>query len=168
VDIKQSSPTTTCSASVPAEYGGLGGSFPHLRQGRRRSRESVRVLVADHRGSGTRRAPDSDRRTDEQKRRWIPDLARRRRIAAYALTEPVRFGRRRLDAPKARRDGDTTCLMVEDLDHQRQRRRRGDVFAVKRPTKAAHLRFRGRKGTPGFTVGKLEKRWASAGRRRSP
>jgi short-chain 2-methylacyl-CoA dehydrogenase len=73
----------------PEEYGGSGGDFLTLClaiEELARVDSSVAVTVAAHTGLGT--MPIVAHGDDEQKRRWVPDLASGRRLAAFGLTEP--------------------------------------------------------------------------------
>src|ERR1700738_3837655 len=104
---------------------------------------------------------------EEQKRRWLPDLASGKKLAAYALTEPGSGS----DAAgsmrtRARRDGDDYVLdgskiwitngSVADVT---------TVFAVTDPAKGPNgiSAFVLEKGMPGFNVGKLEKKMGIRG-----
>jgi alkylation response protein AidB-like acyl-CoA dehydrogenase len=151
----------------PAEYGGLGGSFVTyvkvVEEVAKACASSSLIIAVQELGA----LPILIGGTDEQKRRWIPDLASGAKIAAYALTEPGSGS----DAAgsmrtKARRDGDDYVLdgskiwitngSVADIV---------TVFAVNDPTKGPNgiSAFVVEKGTPGFTVGKLEKKMGIRG-----
>ncbi len=151
----------------PAEYGGLGGSFVTyvkvVEEVSKACASSALIIAVQELGA----LPILIGGTDEQKRRWIPDLASGAKIAAYALTEPGSgsdaAGSMRM---KARRDGDAYVLdgskiwitngSVADVV---------TVFAVSDPSKGANgiSAFVVEKGTPGFTVGKLEKKMGIRG-----
>jgi alkylation response protein AidB-like acyl-CoA dehydrogenase len=151
----------------PAEYGGLGGSFVTyvkvVEEVAKACASSSLIIAVQELGA----LPILIGGTDEQKRRWIPDLASGATIAAYALTEPGSGS----DAAgsmrtKARRDGDDYVLdgskiwitngSVADIV---------TVFAVTDPAKGPNgiSAFVVEKGTPGFTVGKLEKKMGIRG-----
>jgi alkylation response protein AidB-like acyl-CoA dehydrogenase len=151
----------------PAEYGGLGGSFVTyvkvVEEVSKACASSALIIAVQELGA----LPILIGGTDEQKRRWIPDLASGAKIAAYALTEPGSGS----DAAgsmrtKARRDGDDYVLdgskiwitngSVADVV---------TVFAVTDPKKGPNGigAFVVEKGTPGFTVGKLEKKMGIRG-----
>jgi alkylation response protein AidB-like acyl-CoA dehydrogenase len=72
----------------PAEYGGLSGSALTLtvaiEEVARVCATSALILAVQALGG----YPIMLAGTDEQKRRWLPDLASGRRLGAYALTEP--------------------------------------------------------------------------------
>ncbi len=151
----------------PAEYGGLGGSFVTyvkvVEEVSKACASSALIIAVQELGA----LPILIGGTDEQKRRWIPDLAGGAKIAAYALTEPGSGS----DAAgsmrtKARRDGDDYVLdgskiwitngSVADVV---------TVFAVTDPAKGPNgiSAFVVEKDTPGFIVGKLEKKMGIRG-----
>jgi alkylation response protein AidB-like acyl-CoA dehydrogenase len=151
----------------PAEYGGLGGSFltyvKVVEEVSKACASSALIIAVQELGA----LPILIGGSAEQKRRWIPDLASGAKIAAYALTEPGSGS----DAAgsmrtKARRDGDDYVLdgtkiwitngSVADVV---------TVFAVTDPSKGPNgiSAFVVEKGTPGFKVGKLEKKMGIRG-----
>ena len=74
---------------VPAEYGGAGMDFLSyvlLLEEISRADAGVGVTLAVHTSAGT--LPILMYGDDEQKTRWVPDLARGERIGCFALTEP--------------------------------------------------------------------------------
>jgi short-chain 2-methylacyl-CoA dehydrogenase len=74
---------------VPAEYEGGGGdtvSYALAIEELTRIDSSVAITVAAHTSLGT--MPILLFGTEEQKRRWLPDLASGRKLAAFGLTEP--------------------------------------------------------------------------------
>lgn len=73
---------------IPEEYGGAGGdtlSYAIAIEELTRVDSSVAITVAAHTSLGT--MPILMFGTEEQKRRWLPDLASGRRLAAFGLTE---------------------------------------------------------------------------------
>jgi short/branched chain acyl-CoA dehydrogenase len=74
---------------VPAEYeGGVGDTVSYALAIEELTRidSSVAITVAAHTSLGT--MPILLFGTEEQKRRWLPDLASGRKLAAFGLTEP--------------------------------------------------------------------------------
>ncbi|MFO7572512.1 MAG: acyl-CoA dehydrogenase family protein [Gaiellaceae bacterium] len=74
---------------LPERYGGAGGdtlSYAIAIEELTRIDSSVAITVAAHTSLGT--MPILLYGTDEQKERWLPDLASGRRLAAFGLTEP--------------------------------------------------------------------------------
>jgi alkylation response protein AidB-like acyl-CoA dehydrogenase len=75
---------------VPEEYGGAGMDFLSyvlLLEELSRADAGVGVTLAVHTSAGT--LPILEYGTEEQKERWIPDLARGAKIGCFALTEPT-------------------------------------------------------------------------------
>ena len=74
---------------IPEEHGGGGGdtvSYALAIEELTRIDSSVAITVAAHTSLGT--MPIHLFGTDEQKERWLPDLASGRKLAAFGLTEP--------------------------------------------------------------------------------
>jgi short/branched chain acyl-CoA dehydrogenase len=74
---------------IPEEYEGAGGdtmSYALAIEELTRIDSSVAITVAAHTSLGT--MPILLFGSDEQKTRWLPDLASGRRLAAFGLTEP--------------------------------------------------------------------------------
>jgi short-chain 2-methylacyl-CoA dehydrogenase len=74
---------------IPEEYGGAGGdtvSYAIAIEELTRIDSSVAITVAAHTSLGT--MPILLFGNDEQKERWLPDLASGTRLAAFGLTEP--------------------------------------------------------------------------------
>ncbi len=152
---------------VPAEYGGLGGSFVTyvkvVEEVAKACASSALLIAVQELGA----LPIMIGGTDEQKRRWLPDLASGKKLAAYALTEPG-SGSDAAGSMRTRavRDGDDYVLdgskiwitngSVADIT---------TVFAVTDATKGPNgiSAFVLEKGTPGFNVGKLEKKMGIRG-----
>jgi short-chain 2-methylacyl-CoA dehydrogenase len=73
---------------IPEQYGGAGGdtvSYAIAIEELTRVDSSVAITVAAHTSLGT--MPILLYGTDEQRNRWVPDLASGRRLAAFGLTE---------------------------------------------------------------------------------
>ncbi len=151
----------------PAEYGGLGGSFVTyvkvVEEVAKACASSALMIAVQELGA----LPIIIGGSEEQKQRWLPSLASGEKLAAYALTEPGSGS----DAAgsmrtTARRDGDDYVLdgtkiwitngSVADIV---------TVFAVTDSTKGPNgiSAFVVEKGTPGFNVGKLEKKMGIKG-----
>src|SRR6187431_2733415 len=75
--------------TIPEEYGGAGTdtlSYAIAVEELTRIDSSVAITVAAHHSLGT--LPIYYFGSDEQKERWLPDLASGRKLAAFGLTEP--------------------------------------------------------------------------------
>ena len=75
--------------TIPEEYGGAGTdtvSYAIAVEELTRIDSSVAITVAAHHSLGT--LPIYSFGDEEQRRRWLPDLASGRKLAAFGLTEP--------------------------------------------------------------------------------
>ena len=75
--------------TIPEEYGGAGTdtlSYAIAIEELTRVDSSVAITVAAHHSLGT--LPIYSFGTEEQRRRWLPDLASGKKLAAFGLTEP--------------------------------------------------------------------------------
>jgi alkylation response protein AidB-like acyl-CoA dehydrogenase len=75
--------------TIPEEYGGAGAdtvSYAIVVEELTRIDSSVAITVAAHHSLGT--LPIYYFGDEEQKQRWLPDLASGRKLAAFGLTEP--------------------------------------------------------------------------------
>lgn len=151
----------------PAEYGGLGGTFATyvrvVEEVSKACASSALIIAVQELGA----LPILIAGNEEQKRRFLPKLASGEWIAAYALTE-AGSGSDAAGSMRAtaRRDGDSYIIdgskiwitqgSVADIV---------TVFAVTDATKgpAGISAFVVEKGTPGFSVGKLEKKMGIRG-----
>ncbi|HEU4919196.1 MAG TPA: acyl-CoA dehydrogenase family protein [Candidatus Limnocylindrales bacterium] len=146
----------------PAEYGGLGGELLTvclaIEQISRACATSGLILAVHELGA----LPILLAGTDEQKQRWLPDLAAGRTLIAFALTEAEAGSDPTATRTRARRDGDdwiidgakrfisqgsvadlVTVFAVTADDADTSRHRRLTCFVVE-------------KGTPGFGVERIE------------
>src|SRR5699024_2399323 len=74
---------------VPEEYGGMGGDYFALALALEQlGRVDQSVAITLEAGVGLGMMPIFKFGTEEQKRRWLPDLASARRLAGFGLTEP--------------------------------------------------------------------------------
>jgi alkylation response protein AidB-like acyl-CoA dehydrogenase len=151
----------------PAEYGGLGGTFRTyvkvVEEVAKACATSALIIAVQELGA----LPILIGGSAEQKQRFIPKLASGEWVAAYALTEAGSgsdaAGSMRM---RARREGDEYVLdgtkiwitqgSIADIV---------TVFAVTDPERGANgiSAFVVEKGTPGFAVGKLEKKMGIRG-----
>jgi alkylation response protein AidB-like acyl-CoA dehydrogenase len=152
---------------IPSEYGGLGGTFQTyvkvVEEVAKACASSALIIAVQELGA----LPLLIAGSEEQKRRYLPKLASGEWTGAYALTEAGSgsdaAGSMRMTATN---DGDTYVLdgskiwitqgSIADLVA---------VFAVTDASKGPNgiSAFLVEKGTPGFTVGKLEKKMGIRG-----
>ncbi|WP_027086021.1 acyl-CoA dehydrogenase family protein [Cohnella panacarvi] len=151
-------------ADVPEAYGGLGLDkvSTTLLSETLSPASSFALTIGAHTGIGT--LPIVFFGTDEQKERWLPDLAAGTRIAAYCLTEPGSGS----DALGAR----TTATLSEDGAHYVLNGSKqyitnagfADVFIVYAKVDGAHFSaFIVERDTPGFSVGPEERKMGIKG-----
>ncbi|MEA2622108.1 MAG: hypothetical protein QOH61_1018, partial [Chloroflexota bacterium] len=147
----------------PAEYGGLGADLLTLCvavEQLSRACATTGLILAVHELGST---PLLLAGTDEQKQRWIPDLAAGKALVAYALTEAEAGSDAAALRTRAVRDGDAWRI-----DGSKRFISQGSVaklvavFALTDPDPEAvkayrHLTcFYVEQGMPGFGAGKLE------------
>jgi alkylation response protein AidB-like acyl-CoA dehydrogenase len=152
---------------IPAEYGGLGGTFltyvKVVEEIAKACASSSLIVAVQELGM----LPIMIAGSEEQKQRFLPKVASGEHLAAYALTE-VSSGSDALGSMRTRavRSGDDYVL-----DGQKIWITNGSVadvicvFAVTDPDAGSRgvSAFVVEKGTPGFTVGKKEKKMGIRG-----
>ncbi len=152
---------------IPTEYGGLGGTFVTyvkvVEEIAKACASSSLIVAVQELGM----LPIMIAGSDEQKRRFLPKIASGEHLAAYALTE-VSSGSDALGSMRTRavRKGDSYSLTGQKIWITN-----GSVadvvcvFAVTDPEAGSRgvSAFVVEKGTPGFTVGKKEKKMGIRG-----
>ena len=152
---------------IPTEYGGLGGTFVTyvkvVEEIAKACASSSLIVAVQELGM----LPILIGGSDEQKKRFLPDIASGKKIAAYALTE-VSSGSDALGSMKTRaeRKGDNYLLTGQKIWITN-----GSVadvvcvFAVTDPAAGSRgvSAFVVEKGSKGFTVGKKEKKMGIRG-----
>lgn len=147
--------------SIPEEYGGLGGGvFEQALVVEELSRACAGVATS-YAASGLGTVPILLFGTEEQKRRYLPDLAAGKKLAAFALTEAHAGSDAAQQRTRAVREGDSYVLNgmkswitnggVADVY---------TVIAMTDPAKGSRgaSAFLVEKGTPGFRIGRKEKK----------
>ena len=137
---------------IPEEYGGAGGdtvSYALAIEELTRIDSSVAITVAAHTSLGT--MPIYLFGSEEQKQRWLPDLASGAKLAAFGLTEPGAGS----DAGNARttaelRDGKLGRQRLEDVHHQRRHRHHLGRVADRPHGRGRDLEHRGRERDAGL------------------
>lgn len=150
-----------CGVYIPEEYGGLGGGvFEQVLVVEELSRACSGVAVS-YAATGLGTFPILMFGTEEQKRKYLPDIAAGKRLAAFALTEA--------NAGSDAGGIETTAVLDGDhyvLNGTKQWITNGgeaEVYTViamtdrKKGPRGATA-FIVEKGTPGFTFGKKEKK----------
>lgn len=148
-------------AAMPEEYGGAGLDLLSfcliVEEISRVCASSSQVAVVQELGS----LPIIIGGDDELKRRFLPDLASGKKIAAYALTEPNAGSDVRSLKTRAERVGDSYVLNGQKMFISNGGV--ADVYSVFAQTEKGITAFVVEKGTPGFEVGKLEKKMGIKG-----
>ncbi len=101
---------------LPVKYGGAGMDYISLglvAEGLEWADSSVRETVAVH--LALHAMPIFQWGTEEQKRRWLPDLATGRKLACFGLTEPGAGSDVAGMSSRARREGDVYILNGEKM-----------------------------------------------------
>lgn len=146
---------------VPEEYGGLGGGvFEQCLVVEELSRACGAVAVS-YAASALGGFPILLFGTDEQKRKYMPDIASGARLAAFALTEPGAGSDASSIRTTATRDGDYYILNgTKQWITSGGEAEIYTVIATVDPSKGARgmTAFIVEKGTPGFEFGKKEKK----------
>jgi glutaryl-CoA dehydrogenase (non-decarboxylating) len=111
---------------VPEAYGGMGADYISLGivcEELERADTSARVVLSVHNGLHCMTLMQWG--TDEQKRRWLPDLAQGKRFGAFGLTEPNAGSDAVNIKTTARKDGDSyvingqkAWISLADFAHQ--------------------------------------------------
>lgn len=97
--------------SVPESYGGTGADYIALGivcEEMERADTSARVALSVHNGLHSMTIMQWG--TEDQKRRWLPDLATGKRIGAFGLTEPNAGSDAANLKTTARKDGDSYVI----------------------------------------------------------
>ncbi|USK54097.1 acyl-CoA dehydrogenase family protein [Cytobacillus solani] len=148
-------------ANMPEEYGGLGLDLLSfcliVEEISRVCASSSQVAVVQELGS----LPIIIGGNDALKKRFLPDLATGQKIAAYALTEPDAGSDVKSLKTRAERDGDSYILNGQKMFISNGGV--ADVYSVFAQTAKGITAFVVEKDTPGFVVGKLEKKMGIKG-----
>ncbi|WP_419393570.1 acyl-CoA dehydrogenase family protein [Cytobacillus praedii] len=148
-------------ANMPEEYGGLGLDLLSfcliVEEISRVCASSSQVAVVQELGS----LPIIIGGNDALKKRFLPDLAHGKKIAAYALTEPNAGSDVKSLKTRAERDGDSYILNGQKMFISNGGV--ADVYSVFAQTATGITAFVVEKDTPGFVVGKLEKKMGIKG-----
>ncbi|MDO5696744.1 MAG: acyl-CoA dehydrogenase family protein, partial [Dermatophilus congolensis] len=143
----------------PEEYGGMGGDYFALSLALEElGRVDQSVAITLEAGVGLGAMPIYKFGTDEQKQRWLPDLAAGKHLAGFGLTEPGAGSDAGATKTTAREDGDDWVI---NGSKQFITNSGTDITSLVTVTAVTGTRENGKKeistiivpsGTPGFTV----------------
>lgn len=153
--------------SIPQEYGGLGVNMVGkcaIYEEIGKTHNGYTTLIGAHTGIGTVGIVQLG--TEEQKKKYLPDMASGEKIGAFALTEPEAGSHAANLKTTARKAGDHYVL--NGIKHYITNAPIADVFtvmAVTDPEKGVRgiTSFLVEKDFPGFHVGKIEKKMGLKG-----
>lgn len=148
--------------SVPESYGGLGLSMVGkcaILEEIGRTHNGFTTVIGGHTGIGGVGIVEMG--TEEQKRKYLPEMASGEKIGAFALTEPQAGSHASNVQTTAVRKGDKYIL--NGSKHYITNATIADIFTVMAITDREKgpkgiTSFIVEKGTPGFTIGKVEQK----------
>ncbi len=159
--LKQMAAADLFAVSMPEEYGGMGGGVFDLCLVMEELSWACSAVAVSYAASWLGSAPILIAGTEEQKQKYLPDLASGTKLAAFALTEPDAGSDAGAIQTRAVPDGDHYVL-----NGSKQWITNGGeaevytVIALTDPSKGARgaSAFVVEKGTEGFVFGKKEKK----------
>jgi glutaryl-CoA dehydrogenase len=148
------SPISACSVRPAEQYGGHGStpsSYGLICQELERGDSGIRSFVSVQ--SSLCMYPIYAYGTEEQRMRWLPDMAAGKVIGCFGLTEPQGGSDPANMKTNARATAATGSSTVQDVDHQRQpRRHRHRLGADRRRHPGLHRR----EGMAGFAAQEIK------------
>jgi butyryl-CoA dehydrogenase len=146
---------------IPAEYGGMGTSVLNLCLATEELSRACGGIAVCYAASALGTFPILLFGNEEQKKKYLPDLAKGKKVAAFAITEPEAGSDASAIKTTARKSGNHYIL--NGLKHFITNGGDAEVYTVIAMTdKAKGARgasaFIVEKGTPGFTFGKKEEK----------
>ncbi|OGX15606.1 MAG: acyl-CoA dehydrogenase [Omnitrophica WOR_2 bacterium RBG_13_41_10] len=157
--IKQLAAADLFGLFIPEEYGGMCTSVLNLCIATEELSRACGGIAVCYAASALGTFPIVLFGNDEQKRKYLPDLAQGKKIAAFAITEPEAGSDASAIKTTAKKSGDHYIL--NGLKHFITNGGDADIYTVvvmTDKTKGARgaSSFIVEKGTPGFTFGKKE------------
>jgi alkylation response protein AidB-like acyl-CoA dehydrogenase len=148
-----------CGVYIPAEYGGLGGGVTEMAIATEELSRFCGGISLSFAATGLGTFPIILYGTDEQKRKYLPDIAKGKRLAAFALTEANAGSDAGGIQTTAVRDGDH--YMLNGTKQWITNGGEAEVYTVVAMTDRSKgsrgaTAFIVEKGTPGFGFGKKE------------
>ena len=146
---------------IPAEYGGIGTSIMNLCLATEELSRACGGIAVCYAASALGTLPIIHFGSDEQKQRFLPDLAKGKTIAAFALTEPEAGSDASATKMTAKKDGDHYLLNgTKHFITNGGEAQINTVIAMTDKTKGPRgaSAFIVEKGTPGLSFGKKEEK----------
>ncbi len=148
-----------CGVYIPEEYGGLGGGILEMSLVVEQLSRACGGIALAYAGTGLGIFPLMLYGSEEQKRKYLPDVAAGRKIAAFGLTEAGAGSDVSNVRTKADRDGDEYVL--NGTKQWITNGGEADIYTVIACTDRSKgprgfSAFLVEKGTPGFSFGKKE------------
>ncbi len=159
--VKEVAQADLCGVYIPVEYGGFGGGvFEQALVVEELCKVDGGIALAIA-ATGLGTFPILLHGNDAQKKKYLPDLAAGRRLAAFGLTEPEAGSDATAMTTTAKKEGDfyvingTKCFITNAGEAEVY-----TVFAKTNPERGARgiSCFIIEKGTPGFDFGKKERK----------
>ncbi len=150
-----------CGVYIPTEYGGMGGGILDLVLVVEELSKVDGAISLALAATALGTFPILLYGSEEQKRKYLPDIASGKKLAAFGLTEPSAGSDATSLKTTATKDGDyyvlngTKCFITNGGEAETY-----TIFASTNPAKGARgiSCFIVEKGTPGFEFGKKEKK----------
>jgi len=144
---------------IPEEFGGLGAKVMNLCLATEEFSRACGGIAVCYAASALGTFPIVLFGTDEQKKKYLPDLAKGKKVAAFAITEPEAGSDASAIKTSAKKEGD--YYILNGLKHFITNGGDAETYVVIAMTdKSKGARgasaFIVEKGTPGFTFGKKE------------
>lgn len=144
---------------IPEEYGGLGTNVMNLCLATEEFSRACGGIAVCYAASALGTFPIVLFGTDEQKKKYLPDLAKGKKVAAFAITEPEAGSDASAIKTSAKKEGD--YYILNGLKHFITNGGDAETYVVivmtdKSKGARGASAFIVEKGTPGFTFGKKE------------
>ena len=148
-----------CGVYIPAEYGGLGGGVLEMAIATEELSRSCGGISLSFAATGLGTFPIILYGTDEQKKKYLPDIAKGTKLAAFGLTEANAGSDAGGIQTTATKDGD--FYMLNGTKQWITNGGEAEVYTViamtdKTKGSRGATAFIVEKGTPGFSFGKKE------------
>jgi butyryl-CoA dehydrogenase len=147
------------SVFFPQEYGGMGGANTEMCLVVEELSKVCGGIALALAATGLCGIPILLFGNEEQKRRWLPDLASGKKLGAFTITEPDAGSDATATKTTARREGDTYVINgLKNFCSGGNVAELYTLFASTNPARGARgiTAFVVEKGTPGFSFGKKE------------